>query len=118
MTKTRKEKRYRRRKHIRKALFGKPEKPRLAVFRSNRYLYAQLIDDLNDKCICGISEKTFEPKKKDQKPTEVAFDMGKEFGKTIAEKDVNKIVFDRGGFKYHGRIRSFADGLRESGIEF
>jgi large subunit ribosomal protein L18 len=117
MARSRKERRKRRRSYIRKRIFGTPEKPRVAVFKSNKYLYAQLIDDLSGETLCGINEKKLKAKK-DEKPVDRAFRMGKEFGKLVKDSKTEKIVFDRGGFKYHGRVKSFAEGLRESGINF
>lgn len=117
MSKTNQEKRQRRRIHIRKKIFGTSETPRLSVFRSNRYLYVQLVDDNAGKTILGLSDKGFKSVK-DEKPLDRAKRFGTEFGKMIAKKGVKTVIFDRGGYKYHGRIKNFADGVRESGIKF
>ena len=117
MTMTRKEKRERRRKHIRKNLAGTAAVPRLSVFRSNRYLFVQAVDDEANKVVTAMSEKTLK-EKKDESPLERAGRLGKEFGKMLKEKKIDALVFDRGGYKYHGRVASFADGVREAGIKF
>jgi large subunit ribosomal protein L18 len=115
MTKTRKQRRKRRRKYIRKRVFGMPDKPRLAVYKSNQYLYAQVINDLESITICGMSSKSLKDKK-DETASEKAFRLGKKFGKKILDQDVENVVFDRGGFKFHGKIAQFAKGVEESGV--
>ena len=117
MAMTRKEKRERRRKHIRKTIAGTAEVPRLSVFRSNKYMFVQAIDDEANKVVTAMSEKTLK-EKKDESPIDRAGRLGEEFGKALKEKKVGTVVFDRGGYKYHGRVSSFADGVRKSGIKF
>lgn len=101
--------RIKRQRRIRKNVQGKRDFPRLSVFRSNRYLYAQAIDDAKGETIASISEKDA------KKPA-------KELGIIMAEKlkklKVEKIAFDKGGFKYHGIVKAFAEGLREGGLKF
>lgn len=117
MAKTRSEQRNRRKMHIRKRVAGSVEKPRLSIFRSNRYMFAQIVDDENGKPMCGLWEKTL-TSKKDEKPSDRAGRFGEEFGKLLKKRKVDTVVFDRGGYKYHGRIKQFADGVRKQGIKF
>ncbi|MBN2100874.1 50S ribosomal protein L18 [Candidatus Dojkabacteria bacterium] len=117
MTKTRREKRNRRKLHIRKNIEGTSEKPRVSIYKSNRYLFAQLVNDEEMKVCCGLSEKVIKPEK-DEKPVDRAERMGVEFGKLIKKNKVETLVFDRAGYKYHGRIKAFAEGLRKSGFKF
>lgn len=114
---SRKEKRDRRKMHIRKKLSGTSNVPRVTVFKSNRYLFAQVSDDEAGRCIAGCSEKMLEVKK-GEKPTERAARMGSELAKILKEKKIERIVFDRGGNKYHGRIKELADSMRKAGVKF
>ena len=102
---------------IRKTVSGTEQRPRLAVFRSNKDIYAQLIDDVNGKTITAASSRDKDIEAKGNK-TETA----KLVGKVIAEKalkvGVETISFDRGGYLYHGRVKSLADGAREAGLKF
>ncbi|MFQ5675009.1 MAG: 50S ribosomal protein L18 [bacterium] len=114
-------KRSRKRQRVRKVVSGTSGRPRLAVFRSSRNIYAQLIDDVNNKTLAGVS--TLSPDiKKSLSKTGGNVDAAKLVGKAIAEKaksmKVKAVVFDRGGFLYHGRIKAVADGARESGLKF
>ncbi len=109
----------RKRRHlrIRKKLSGTEQKPRLCVFRSNRHIYAQLIDDTRQKVICGlgsVNNKELTGKKK----IEVAFEIGKKIGQTAIDKGIKEITFDRAGYRYHGRIKSLAEGARKAGLKF
>ncbi len=108
--------RVRRRMRIRKKIIGTNDRPRLSVFRSNRHIYAQIIDDTQQKVLFGLSSvanKTLAKKKK----TEVAREIGKRIGKLAVEKGIEKVAFDRAGYKYHGRIKAIADGARETGLK-
>ncbi|MCA9409760.1 MAG: 50S ribosomal protein L18 [Candidatus Omnitrophica bacterium] len=111
--------RVKRHKRIRKALRGTPERPRLAVFRSLRHLSAQVIDDINGKTICSIHSASKELTGSLGKGNKVekAEALGKLFGQKIKEAGIERVVFDRGGFLYHGRVKAFADGTREAGVE-
>ena len=111
------------RNRIRKKLSGSPERPRLAVFRSQGHIYAQVIDDEAGRTICSASSVDGEFKgagKGKRKGANVA--AAKEVGQLIAarakQKGVEAVVFDRGGFLYHGRIKALADAARESGLKF
>lgn len=98
---------------IRAKISGTKTAPRLCVFRSNKHIYAQLIDDSSKKIICAANDTDIKGKK-----TEKAAEVGKAIAKLAKEKKITKAVFDRGGFKYHGRIKSLADGAREEGLKF
>lgn len=114
------ERREKRRRRIRKSIFGTAERPRLSIFRSGKHLYAQAIDDYQGKTLFAfstVSEK-FQKKAAKEKGLEVAKKLGQLFGPELAQKGIRKIVFDRGGYQYHGRIKALADALRESGVEF
>lgn len=110
----------RRKIRIRAKVIGAAERPRLSIFRSARHIYVQLIDDgagqtllaLNDQKIAGAKTKTKNNK------TIVAEIVGKTMGAEILKNGYKKIVFDRGGYKYHGRVKALADGLRKAGLDF
>lgn len=109
--------RKRRHQSIRKKIMGTKEKPRLCIFRSNRQIYAQIIDDTQQKVLLGISslgDKNLGKKKK----TEAALEIGKRIGKLALEKGIKEIAFDRAGYKYHGRVKAIAEGAREAGLKF
>lgn len=102
------------RQRIRKVVKGTTERPRLSVFRSNKQIYAQIIDDLNGVTLAAASSRV------DAKGTKI--EQATAVGKMIGEKAVNagltQVVFDRGGYLYHGRIKALADGAREAGLKF
>jgi len=107
--------------HLRKRIFGTPEKPRLAVFRSAKNIYAQLIDDAHNTTLTGVSTLTptlKEELSKTKSKTEAAKIVGKHLAEKAKEKKIEKVVFDRGGFLYHGRVRAVAEGARENGLVF
>jgi large subunit ribosomal protein L18 len=104
----------RRHKKIRAKVFGTEEKPRLSVFKSNKYIYGQLIND--DKSVTILSLSSMKVKGKTF--TERCVETGKEIAKLALAKKISKVVFDRGGFKYVGRVKAFADGAREGGLKF
>jgi len=108
-------KRIRRHNRVRSKIQGTKECPRLNVFRSNLGVYVQLIDDINNKTIIGLSSKVVS--KKDNK-TNISFELGKLIGVKAQEQKIKKVVFDRGGYTYQGRVKSLAEGARESGLEF
>jgi large subunit ribosomal protein L18 len=108
-----------RHERARKILAGTAEKPRLSVFKGSKILYAQVIDDMAGKTILGLASNSKEAKaqvKSNNK--EAAAKLGKLVAAKCKEKGVDKVVFDRGGFKYHGVIKAFADSVREAGIKF
>ncbi|RMG59090.1 MAG: 50S ribosomal protein L18 [Deltaproteobacteria bacterium] len=112
--------RLRRKKRVRKKVFGTPERPRLTVFRSAKHIYAQIIDDTIGHTIAAAStlSKDVRDKVKGMKKTEAAKVVGQVIAEKAREKGVTKVVFDRNGFKYHGRVAALADGAREGGLEF
>lgn len=106
-----------RHKRIRKKIFGTEIRPRLSVYRSNKNIQVQLINDEKQITILGMS--TLSLKKQKMSKSESARVLGKEFGgRILKETGITTIVFDRGGYKYHGRVKALADGLRESGLLF
>jgi len=108
------------RKRIRKKITGTPERPRVLVTRSNRYLYVQAIDDLNGRVLssaCSL-EKSFRDKHKSFKNAEAAKALGKVVAGRLKEQKIKTIVFDRGIYPYHGRIKNLADAMREGGLIF
>ena len=107
--------RHRRHARVRAKVKGITSRPRLCVFRSNRHMYAQLIDDVDHKIVVSASDKDVE--KKGTK-TEVAKMVGGLIAKNAGEKKIKKVVFDRAGYMYHGRVKALAEGAREGGLEF
>lgn len=106
-------------RRIRKNISGTAERPRLRVFKSNKHIYAQIIDDVSGRTLCAMSTK------------DKQFDMGEESGKTAAAKivgtmiaeravaaGIKKVIFDRGGYIYHGRVKALSEAAREGGLEF
>lgn len=107
--------RQRRVKSITKTVKGTLERPRLVVHRSNTHIYAQIIDDVNHKTIVAASDLDIKGK---FNPTDLAKEVGMLLGKHAKAAKLEKVVFDRRGFKYHGRVKALADGARESGLQF
>lgn len=105
-----------RKKRIRKGLPGLELKPRLSVFRSLKHFYAQIIDDKNAKTLCSANDK--ELKVKGKRPMEVASLVGAEIAKKALLKKITEVVFDRGSYQYHGRVKAAADGARAAGLKF
>jgi len=104
-----------------KKIVGTQEKPRLVVYRSLKYIHAQLVDDVNHQVLLGlfnnsgiVREKLDSAKTK----TDAAKLLGKAFAEEAVKKEIKKVVFDRNGYIYHGRIKAFADAAREGGLEF
>lgn len=113
--KTRGEARHRRKKHIRKAIFGTAARPRLSVFRSAKHIYAQLIDDESGRTIASASSLGVSVSGGNR---EGATAVGKLVAERAKAADVSEVVFDRNGFLYHGRIAALADAAREGGLQF
>ena len=98
---------------------GTKDRMRLAVFRSNRHIYAQIINDFEGIVVTGVSSCSPELKKKDMKNMkEIAKEVGKLIAKKAKAKEVNKVVFDRKGYKFHGSVKELAEGAREGGLDF
>lgn len=102
---------------VRSKIKGDIKKPRLSVFRSNKFLYAQVIDDLKGQTLLGVSEKNLKIKD-NMKRMEKSKELGILTAKKALDKKIKKVVFDRGSYKYHGRVKAFAEGAREGGLEF
>jgi large subunit ribosomal protein L18 len=112
--KTGTERRFKRHLRVRNKISGTAERPRLVVFRSLKHIYAQLVDDTTHRTLATVSDLGIEQGKKGERASEV--------GKLIAERaktaGITRVVFDRAGYRYHGRIKAVADGAREGGLEF
>lgn len=106
--------RIKRHKKIRKRLTGIKDKPRLSVFRSNKYIYAQIIDDSVSKTLASVNDIKMDKVEKSKK----ALEVGKKIAKKALKIKIKKVIFDRGGFLYHGRVAELAKGAREGGLEF
>ncbi|MEK7571138.1 MAG: 50S ribosomal protein L18 [Patescibacteria group bacterium] len=101
---------------IRKNIAKVTDRPRLSVFRSNNYCYAQIID-VTGNTVVGISEKTIQTKEK-KSPLDGAKAVGQMIAKLAIEKKIKEVVFDKGRFAYHGRVKALAEGAREGGLQF
>ena len=109
-----KEKRLRRKKRVRSKVFGTKERPRLSVFRSNQHIYVQIIDDIEGKTLVSSNSLKLRGVSNKEKVLKVAEDIFKK----AKEKGIKRIVFDRNGFSYKGRIQLLSEKLRELGLEF
>jgi large subunit ribosomal protein L18 len=116
MALSKKDRRLRIRRRIRKTITGNGAIPRLSVFRSNKDIYAQLIDDENGKTLLSGSSLKMDAKGKTK--VEVSFEVGKTLASKAKDAGIEQIVFDRGGYLYHGRIKSLAEGARDGGLKF
>ncbi|MCI4454192.1 MAG: 50S ribosomal protein L18 [Thermodesulfobacterium sp.] len=121
------EARLRRKKRVRKKIFGYPERPRVSVFRSHKHIYAQIINDVEGHTLVALSSLSPEVRTKVEElkskgevkgKVDVARLVGRMLAEKAKEKGITKVVFDRGGYKYHGRVKALAEGLREGGLEF
>jgi large subunit ribosomal protein L18 len=110
-------KREQRRTHVRKNIEGTPEKPRMTVYKSNKYIYVQVIDDTVGSTLASASTLE-ESLKAVKRNVEGAAKLGEEIGKRLKDKNVATVVFDRNGYKYHGIVKAIADGARKAGIQF
>lgn len=110
------EKRIKRHASIRAKIVGSEQKPRLCVFRSNSHIYVQLIDDASRKTIVSVKDSEIDKAKKDK--TTLAKEVGSLLAQKAIEKKIKEIVFDRGGYRYHGRVKALAEGAREGGLKF
>lgn len=106
-----------RKTRVRSKAKGTSEMPRLSVYRSNKFIYAQIIDDVKRETIVGVSEKHLSLKEKIKK-SDKAKELGALLAKKALEKKVKAVVFDRGSYKYHGRVKMLAEGAREGGLKF
>ncbi len=117
---SRNEARKRRHRRVRKKVFGTPERPRLNVFRSLNHIYAQVIDDVHGVTLAAAStiDKALRDKCKGLSKTEQARLVGQLVAERALAKGIKQVVFDRGGYKYHGRVKALAESAREAGLEF
>lgn len=117
---TKAKKKMRLRKSIRKKVNGTPECPRMIVVRSNKYLYSQVIDDLNGKVLASVTtlEKDLKSKLKSTKDSEAAKMLGKVMAERLKDKKIKSVVFDRNFYPFMGRVKAFADSARENGVKF
>ena len=112
--------RWRRSRSVRRKMLGTAERPRLSVFRSHKHMYGQLIDDVVGKTICAANTQAKDIVEKVRYGGDIA--AAKVVGEALAQKaqaaGIKKVVFDRGGYKYHGRVKALADAARKTGLEF
>lgn len=112
--KTREQQRYRRHLRVRKKVVGTAERPRLVVFRSLKHITAQLVDDTARRTLATVTSTDIASGKK----TEKSMEVGKRIAAKAKDAGITKVVFDRAGYQYHGRVKAVADGAREGGLEF
>lgn len=117
--------RSRRRAKIRAKIKGVAQRPRLSVFRSNQHVYAQIIDDEKQATLAAMNDLIWQKqqkkslkKSKSVTKTKVAYQVGLALAKQVQQQKISKVVFDRGGYRYHGRIKALAEGAREGGLSF
>ena len=110
--------RARRHRRVRKKISGSPERPRLSVFRSNRHIYAQIIDDRAGRTMVSASSMDKELDLAGKNKSDIAAEVGRVLARRAREQGVEKVVFERGGNLYHGRVKALADGAREGGLVF
>ncbi|MGM0531197.1 MAG: 50S ribosomal protein L18 [Bacteroidota bacterium] len=117
---TKKDRRFRVKKRIRKKISGTADKPRMSVFRSNKHIYAQLIDDEQGQTLCSYStrKKAVSDESEGLDKSAQAEVVGKYLAQKSIEKGINTVVLDRNGYQYHGRIRKLAEGARKEGLKF
>ena len=113
-TVTKPQQRLRRRRRVRAKITGTAERPRISVFRSNRGISAQLIDDVAGRTLAAVTWT--EGELRSLKPMESAAKAGELLGERAKAQGIETVVFDRGGYQYHGRVKAFADGVREAGL--
>jgi large subunit ribosomal protein L18 len=118
MALTKNQRRLRIKSRIRKIVSGTETKPRLAVFRSNKEIYAQIIDDVSGKTISAASSRDKDISSAKANKSEVATLVGKAIAEKALKAGIETIAFDRGGYLYHGRVKSLAEGAREAGLKF
>ncbi|MCK7591969.1 50S ribosomal protein L18 [Subsaxibacter sp. CAU 1640] len=118
MALTKNQKRLRIKSRIRKVVSGTESRPRLAVFRSNKEIYAQIIDDVTGKTLIAASSRDKDISSAKGTKSEIATMVGKSIAEKALKAGVETIAFDRGGYQYHGRVKSLAEGAREGGLKF
>lgn len=118
MALTKTERRNRIRMRVRKIISGTPERPRLSVYRSNKEIYAQIIDDVSGKTIIAASSRDKDIDVSKLNKVEAAKLVGQAIAQKALQAGIETVAFDRGGYLYHGRVKSLADGAREGGLKF
>jgi len=118
MSLTKSERRVRIKRRIRKRIFGTPERPRMSVYRSNKQISVQIIDDLNSKTIVAASSLDKELAEANGTKCDMAVQVGKIIAEKAIKTGVSAVVFDRNGYLYHGRVKSLADAARSNGLKF
>lgn len=108
--------RLKRKKRIRKKIEGSAERPRLSIFRSTRHVYAQVIDDLSGRTLASVN--SFKKGQAGRADKEACAELGKKLAESCKAININRVVFDKNGYAYHGRVKAFADGAREGGLQF
>ncbi len=119
--KNKRQKRLMRHKRVRARIMGTAQRPRLSVFRSNKHIFLQLIDDEKNKTLVSMSDILPKAGKKTRTKTaktKSAFEAGKDLAELAKKKKITSVIFDRGGYAYHGRIKAAAEGAREGGLKF
>lgn len=118
--KSREQKRTRRHLHVRRHVAGTPQRPRVSVYRSLSQIYAQIIDDTTGKTLVAVStiDKELREKIGKLKKSEQAKEVGKALAQRAQKAGIQQVVFDRGGYRYHGRVKALADAAREAGLQF
>jgi len=116
--KTAADNRYRRHLRVRKKVTGTAERPRLVVFRSSKHIYAQLVDDQRNVTLAGAADTSEGVQAEGKGKVARSFALGRLIAAKAKEKGIAKVVFDRGGYQYHGRVKAVADGARKGGLEF
>ena len=111
------ESRSRRHRRVRKKVRGTAERPRLTVFRSNRHVYAQVVDDVDGRTLAAASTMETDLRGGRSATVDAAKDVGRRVGERALAAGITAVVFDRGGFRYHGRVAGVADGARDAGLE-
>jgi len=117
MSLTKSEHRVRRHRLVRKKVYGTAERPRLAVFRSSKHIYVQVIDDIAGRTIASASTVEAERRGASTGTVDAAKQVGQAVGERVKAAGITTVVFDRGGFKYHGRVAAVADGARAAGLQ-
>ncbi|TMK63755.1 MAG: 50S ribosomal protein L18 [Actinobacteria bacterium] len=117
MTSQKVQARIRRHRRVRKRVRGSAERPRLVVYRSNRHVYAQIIDDVNSRTLASASTMEKDARTGSSATRASAKAVGQRLGERAKAAGLSEVVFDRGGFRYHGQVAAVADGAREAGLE-
>lgn len=97
---------------------SRSNRPRLTVYRSNKHIYGQIIDNSTGTALAGISSKNVESKKEDKGKIDISFRTGEALAEIAKKKKISEVVFDRGSYKYHGRVKALAEGARKGGLKF